>query len=386
MNTPNVIDQQTYDELVFRISNRTFRMDDASSTPEFRDHVNRVLDAQKGFMCLHNDGSVEVLDPVATLCNKLTAYGKYLGYFMKPDGRVAAFQLPMKEATKNRHDCICVDNQRVNEALEKAGVKTKKKPALYKLDKGHVHISISDVTEELRHDWLKDAMAIYYKPKIRLMDELFGERLPYGLSTADESDAESCASTMPFGGCGFDIQKVLSGNALHDIVRDYNTNVIMRHILGERVTGFPKNSDAVRLAVTFVPYIPQKKNAEWENSNVTKSIREESLDKSDAMRAITSIKRPSFERMPGNKNDRTFDQIRIRLGIVGKDTMPNRNEQLKRNQRTLARIALAKIRDTKSFQRYGIPMNFLRLDHMTITCQDELELVFVLKDISQKEE
>lgn len=382
MKTMNETDPQAYGELVFRISNRTFRMDDASGTEEFKRHINKVLDAQRGFMCLHDDGSIETLDPVTTLCNKLTAYGKYLGYFINADGHVTALQLPMKTVIKKQRAYAYVDNQQVNEVLTNAGLETMQKPILYRLDDGHVRIYVRHVTEGLRHDWLCDTMAVRYKPKVALMDSLFGQSLPDGLITADEAIAERYASLTPFDGCGPDIQKTLSGNALQDIVRDYNTNVLLRHVLGERVTEFPRNSDAVRLALTFVPYIPQKKNAEWENSNITKSIREESLDESDAMRAITSIKRPSFERMPGNKDDKTFDQIRIRLGIVGKDTMPNRNDKLRRDQRTLARIALAKIRDTKSFQRYGIPVNFLRLDHMTITCQDELELVFVLKEIS----
>lgn len=94
---------------------------------------------------------------------------------------------------------------------------------------------------------------------------------------------------------------------------------------------------------------------------------------------LTKINAPTFEREPENNRPNTFDRIRIYLGVKSKLTVPNRVDFIKRYRKDIAVIAINKIIATKAFQKVDIPANFLKLSSMTLTAQDELELVFELK-------
>lgn len=107
---------------------------------------------------------------------------------------------------------------------------------------------------------------------------------------------------------------------------------------------------------------------------------------SEVKNFIYHIERPIFERETDNKNKNTFDFIRIRLSIASKEKYSNQKQFIKNNLKDIASIALTKIQNTKYYQKYGIPINYLRLTNAIITIDGQLELLFCLKNIPKYNE
>ena len=98
---------------------------------------------------------------------------------------------------------------------------------------------------------------------------------------------------------------------------------------------------------------------------------------------ITKISTPSIERRTGNKNKRTFDFIRIQAYFCN---YVNCGEYLKDNKKLVIKRVIEKIRDSKRFQNFGVPVNFLRLTSAVITTEHSIEFVFELKELEFKDE
>lgn len=96
-------------------------------------------------------------------------------------------------------------------------------------------------------------------------------------------------------------------------------------------------------------------------------------------RFIRKINRPIIERENDNKTPNTFDFIRIRIGIPPAATAGNRKQFVESHMDGIIQIVLNKLRDNGHYQRYGVPVEYLKLDHAGILVADELELVFCLK-------
>lgn len=101
----------------------------------------------------------------------------------------------------------------------------------------------------------------------------------------------------------------------------------------------------------------------------------------DLERFITKIDRPTMERDVDNHNTKTFDFIRMHMYILTYETDPM--NIIKTYKKDILMMALDRIEQTRSFKRYGIPINFLKLDKFTY-CDNQkmIELLFVLKPIS----
>lgn len=93
---------------------------------------------------------------------------------------------------------------------------------------------------------------------------------------------------------------------------------------------------------------------------------------------VQKINRPTIERSFENKNKKTFDFVRIFIGIPHTWYMKKR-EFLIQNKKPIFKMVLEAIKNDKQYQKYNIPINFLKLTSCTITCQDEIEMVFELK-------
>lgn len=418
----------SYEDLVFRITGKSFRKDGSNVTQGFRDRIKSILSEYKGFICVSYNGSISTVRPKDIICDNLLANGHETGYYISSkDGHVHSVPLPMKEV-KNQRKCpptasvysrtVCTqatyaqsvdvpegygpfdrpfeiardtetetifisDSAKINEVLKEFGVRPLYNPNIRKLAKGEFEATWRTIDNTLNRKWLMEALTENFVRKAHIMNNFYEDMAPHALpETFDDTLVLDYA--MNNKGCYYD-KRILSDDTIAKTMDVYNSAVIYRTILGEEITEFPKDSDAVLLARRIIPYLPYKTDNQWESSNVTWSMHEENLDKSDIMAAITKIGRPGFEREPGNKNTKTFDRIRIFFSLMGKKSMPARDKELRLHQKDLARIAIAKIKDSKQFQRYDIPINFLKVDHMTITCQDELEIVFVLKSIPKEE-
>lgn len=95
-------------------------------------------------------------------------------------------------------------------------------------------------------------------------------------------------------------------------------------------------------------------------------------------RFITRIVGPNIQREYGNKNTATFDFIYVDVCIIH-SWETNKKEYIKQNMPEIKKRVLEKIENSKRFQKFGIPTNFLKLTSITLTRDDVLHFIFELK-------
>lgn len=100
----------------------------------------------------------------------------------------------------------------------------------------------------------------------------------------------------------------------------------------------------------------------------------------DLERFITKIDRPTMERDADNPNTKTFDFVRVHMYTLTYGENPI--NIIKEYRKDILKMALNRIEETRSFKRYGVPINFLKLDKFTY-CDNQkmIELLFTLKPI-----
>lgn len=163
-----------------------------------------------------------------------------------------------------------------------------------------------------------------------------------------------------------------------EIVCGYNKKLLNNMVFCKDIENYPEDCPVHRLAAYAFSVVRNKwagyANTMWMTKNVTSSMDEADFK---LFRVITSIKKPVYEKAAGNKTQHTFDTIRVWFSLVSKEYMPERNAFIKENKKGFARLALACIQDDK---RYVLPVNLLKIDHIGITSQSQLEFIFSLKD------
>ena len=103
--------------------------------------------------------------------------------------------------------------------------------------------------------------------------------------------------------------------------------------------------------------------------------------KFDLDRFITRIDQPTIERDIENSNKDTFDFVRIRMNTLMNEENPM--QVIRDHKKEILDMAVNKISKSKRFTKYGVPINFLKLDTFRyFDSIHEIELIFVLKDIS----
>lgn len=163
-----------------------------------------------------------------------------------------------------------------------------------------------------------------------------------------------------------------------EVIYRYNKRTLSSMAFSENIKNYPKNSPVYKLVARAFSLVWSTEHSRpqelWVKENATPS-----MDKKDfpLFKAIASIKKPLYEKSPGNKKPGTFDTIRVWFSLVSTDFMPDRNAFIKKNRKGFARLALACIRDDC---RCRVPVNLLKIDHIGITSQSQLEFIFSLKD------
>lgn len=165
-------------------------------------------------------------------------------------------------------------------------------------------------------------------------------------------------------------------STIDDLVKRYNFAVDQKVAVTIK-DGNENERISYKISDTFNDTYPVYNNCK----STTDTILENSKTNNEVKHFIYKIERPIFERETDNLKPNTFDFIRIRLSIASERKYPNRKQFVKDNLRDIATIALTKIKDTKSYQKYGIPVNYLKLENASITIDNQLELVFGLKNI-----
>lgn len=88
-----------------------------------------------------------------------------------------------------------------------------------------------------------------------------------------------------------------------------------------------------------------------------------------------------FVRTPENPKKNTFDYIHIPIGISGE----HKKEWIHENYRAIAETALDFLSNSRRYKRFGVPVNFLKIEKAVLTRQAELILTFGLKNIVELE-
>ena len=103
-------------------------------------------------------------------------------------------------------------------------------------------------------------------------------------------------------------------------------------------------------------------------------------------RFITKIDSPRFIRMPENRELEVFDFIHIDIFLVTEWENDVYTYILK-NKKEIIRRVLEKIKNDRSFKKYSVPINFLKLAKVTYSKRQNLvRFVFELKEVKNNHE
>lgn len=95
---------------------------------------------------------------------------------------------------------------------------------------------------------------------------------------------------------------------------------------------------------------------------------------------VLSVDRPRFRRDVDNKNRNTFDFIDIDMVIRSSDAS---KEKVKANKEEIFKKALSKLESSKSFQKYGVPINFLKMYQFVVHRDGSLTISFCIKELRE---
>ena len=100
----------------------------------------------------------------------------------------------------------------------------------------------------------------------------------------------------------------------------------------------------------------------------------------DVFRFVLKIDKPQIEREYGNNNTHTFDFIRIQVAIP--TTWPTDKRKFAREHiKEINRAALLKLKYSRGWQAFDLPVNILRLTECIVTQQSEIEMLYEIKKI-----
>lgn len=95
---------------------------------------------------------------------------------------------------------------------------------------------------------------------------------------------------------------------------------------------------------------------------------------------ITKIEKPVFYREPSNKKTNTFDFIYIDVNII-QEWSEDRLTYIQKHRKAIFKRVLEQLEKNKSFQKFGLPINFLKVSRITLRRDSVLEFVLELKKI-----
>lgn len=94
---------------------------------------------------------------------------------------------------------------------------------------------------------------------------------------------------------------------------------------------------------------------------------------------ITNVGRPDFCRYTDNRNTNTFDYIELRIGIRQYADAKERASDVKACIKDMVKMGLQKIKKSRSFIRFNIPISFVKCTRYVITQQSEVVLTYELR-------
>lgn len=165
------------------------------------------------------------------------------------------------------------------------------------------------------------------------------------------------------------------GMTLRDMFRKYNKCLSANQKISEEQT---RRRNATREKQRYANLINNGQTSRA--SKKTARLMAQANVPFDVYAKITKIETPMFERERDNSNKKSFDFIRISALTI---EMPRDETKafLSENKTAVIKLILAAIRKSKTFQNFGVPINFLRLSNCVLTNDHRLEFLFELKKI-----
>ena len=93
---------------------------------------------------------------------------------------------------------------------------------------------------------------------------------------------------------------------------------------------------------------------------------------------VISVHRPVFQRYTGNENENTFDNVRLEIILREQNNMM---QQCIEHKKEILDAAVYKLKSSKSFRKYGVPVNFLKVYDMVLTKDNCIILSLCLKEL-----
>lgn len=102
-------------------------------------------------------------------------------------------------------------------------------------------------------------------------------------------------------------------------------------------------------------------------------------------RLVQSIASPIYERNPENKNESTFDRVRIVVGLCRYQftSWEALRDEVEKHRDEIYQRVVSKLENDRQFKKYGVPINFFRLSDAILLRNFSMEFIFELKNQSK---
>jgi hypothetical protein len=177
----------------------------------------------------------------------------------------------------------------------------------------------------------------------------------------DKSTVEDCAN--------------LYNLALDNIVADYRSHYTY---------DLKFNNDHPQ--IQFCHWIGKARNINNPNCPMIREACKDLVNNTDVFQFLISFDTLSIERVPTNYDENTFDFVRVRCSLPHFIDKNKRKDYVQKNLKDIVQVYLAYLSTQKSFTKYEIGTEWLKVGYITITQYADLEILFELKEIPELEE
>ncbi|MBD5583993.1 MAG: hypothetical protein HDQ88_02840 [Clostridia bacterium] len=184
-----------------------------------------------------------------------------------------------------------------------------------------------------------------------------------------------------------DNPNIISGYARPRIPRSFGNTNLNRHCLYQAISKL-RPGDTIDTLIKYYNTRTEHTYNEWllmhrfheRDMSDTNTVLLMAKVSPEVYKFVLKIDKPQIEREYGNNNTHTFDFIRIQVAIP--TTWPTDKKKFTREHiREINRAALLKLKHSRSWQAFDLPVNILRLTECIITQQSEIELLYEIKRI-----
>ena len=95
---------------------------------------------------------------------------------------------------------------------------------------------------------------------------------------------------------------------------------------------------------------------------------------------VQYIAPPGYERAPGNRDESTFDRIRITVGLPCRrfPSWEDLRDEVKKHQSEIYRRVVRHLERDRRFRKYGVPVSLFRLSNVMLLHDFSMEFIFEL--------